>query len=73
MCMIRLASAGVDTYYVAANDADSMARCIDRLPVFWRNMCRSRFYRQAPCRKDLSDVAYLLFYTMVFIDYGQQK
>jgi tRNA(Arg) A34 adenosine deaminase TadA len=68
MCMIRLASAGVDTVYVVGNDADSMTRSIYKLPAFWRDICSKRSFKQAQCGAALSDAAYLLFYSIVFIN-----
>ncbi len=68
MCMIRLASAGVPTRYVTKNDNDSMSRHLDRLPGYWRNLCKQYPCIPAQASEELSRLAYLLFYTMVFTD-----
>lgn len=68
MCMIRLASAGVNTLYVTRNDHDSLSRQMDRLPGYWRDLCRQYSFAPARVSEELSRVAYLLFYTLVFLD-----
>jgi tRNA(Arg) A34 adenosine deaminase TadA len=73
MCMIRLASAGVKTLYVARNDKDSLSQQPDRLPGFWRDLCKKHPCRPAQVSEDLSRVAYLLFYTIVFMDDRQDS
>jgi cytosine deaminase len=73
MCMIRLASAGVTTYYVFGNDFDSMSRHLDRLPGLWRKICEKHPCAPAEASEELSRVAYLLFYTTVFFDKDPEK
>jgi tRNA(Arg) A34 adenosine deaminase TadA len=68
MCLIRLASAGVNTYYVFGNDDDSMSRHLERLPQFWKKICEKHPCAPAEASPELSRVAYLLFYTFVFFD-----
>jgi cytosine deaminase len=65
MCMIRLASAGVDTVYVVGNESDGMTRSIYKLPAFWRDICSKRTFKQAQCGALLSDASYLLFYSVI--------
>lgn len=62
MCMIRLATAEVNTKYNCKNDDDSMSRRLEFLPSFWRELCKKYPCVKANCSKDLSDIAYLLFY-----------
>ena len=68
MCMIRLATAKVDTKYNCKNDNNSLTRYMDNFPSFWKQLCSKYPCKQADCSKELSDVAYLLFYLYVIKD-----
>ena len=65
MCMIRLATAKVDTKYNCKNDGDSLTRYMNNFPPFWKKLCLKYPCKQADCSKELSDVAYLLFYLYI--------
>ncbi len=67
MCMIRLASAGVNTKFNCQNESDSFSHRIDVLPTYWRRLCEKYPSTKAACSAQMSKVAYLLFYTWIYM------
>jgi tRNA(Arg) A34 adenosine deaminase TadA len=70
MCLIRLASAGVNTKYCCPGPDDGMASRINYLPPNWRDLSI-----RYPCIKDLSSptlqkIAHLLFFAYLLDDRG---
>lgn len=68
MCLIRLATVGADTRYVAGSMEDGMARRIQYLPGAWRTLCEKYPCKQAACSPTLRSISHLLFYTFLLHD-----
>jgi tRNA(Arg) A34 adenosine deaminase TadA len=63
MCFIRLATAGVDTKYVAAGPDDGMVSRVDCLPPAWRDMAKQHQFGPGHNAPILRQLAHVLFYS----------
>ena len=70
MCLIRLATVGAETRFVAGSLEDGMASRIQYLPGFWRKLCEEHPCVQAGCAPVLRSVSHMLFYS--FLLYSKQ-
>jgi tRNA(Arg) A34 adenosine deaminase TadA len=72
MCIIRLASARVETKYCCPGPDDGMANRIDCLPSYWSDLVKKYPCKKAVSAPVLQKIAHLMFYSYLLDNRGPQ-
>lgn len=68
MCFIRIATAGVETFFCTSGPDDGMKERADCLPAYWRDLAAKHKTEKANSSPTMQMISHLLFYSYMLDD-----